>query len=221
MSIATNNKYFNPNEGWKGNFIDAGNKITKFSNLESSIEMRKTPNRIYVEMNSNVEFISIQDTADIFFDNYFNLESKLREKYNSSVYLFYSMTAVKQYSSSLAIVGFVSCIENIIDFENYLSGEKVEVCNECGQKRYRLSKKFKEFLCSYSSFEEGENCKKIADKYYSKRSGITHAGSLLTMDLQYDFSQDDYRFLIKLEKHIRIALYNYIIKSNKSNHIDP
>jgi hypothetical protein len=212
LSIATNNKYFDPNEGWIGHEIDEGEKIDRFSNLDSSLQIRKVPNRIYFEMNSNAEFLSIQDTADIYFDKYFNLTPELKEKYNSSIYLFFSITAIKQISSSLAIVGLVSCIENLIDIENSLSGENIEVCSECGQKRFRLSRKFKDFLCTYSHFEENENCKNIADKYYSKRSSITHAGSLLTMDLQYDFTREDYQFLIKLEKHVRVALYNYIIK---------
>ena len=226
LSIATNSKFTNPNNNWDQNNIDCGEIIEEFSDISEKYEIRREQNRINQDMNPTMSFLSIQDTEKIYFKNYFSLRKKEKKRYNSSIFLYYNMDQVRLISASLAIVGYISAIENLTDFESQRKGEKIPLCSMCNKPTYSIARKFKDFMKKYSEFSEDENANKILNDFYSKRSKISHAGELMYMDyIQNEFSAEEYRYLVKLTKHIRVALYNYLICfkkiPNKSNHIDP
>lgn len=215
LTISTNNKYEDPNQGWVGNNISKGNKIEKFSEINDLHSIRKNPNRIFQDFNSCSEFLSIQDTCDLYFKKYFSLSEDSKKRYNASIFLYNNMTKVRPISASLSIIGYISSIENLADHESKIKGETIERCEKCGQLMYKVSRKFKDFMKKYSSFDKDINSNKVIDQFYSRRSKITHAGELLYMDyIQNEFPVEEYRYLVSLEKHVRVALYNYLILSN-------
>lgn len=84
----------------------------------------------------------------------------------------------------------------------------------CKTPKYSISKKFKAFMEQYSEFNT-ENTNKLLNEFYSRRSTITHTGNLFYMDREIlsDFSMIEYREeFLEIETHVRIALYNYLLK---------
>jgi hypothetical protein len=75
---------------------------------------------------------------------------------------------------SLSFASCVSALESLIAFEH--KDEKNEVCQSCGQERFRVMKKFQEFFGKYGS--PSPEFKRYAQKVYQYRSRILHRGEL-------------------------------------------
>lgn len=213
VSIVTNSHCYDPNDCWSYQ-KNEGTIINEFSSIENLIKLPFEKNRIYHDMNSTRSFLAIQSDVDTYFNKYFSLDSKAKNRYNASIFLYYNMQKVRLTSPSLAVVGYISAIENLTDYEASKLEIKAEVCSECKQTKYSVAKKFKSFMSQYSDFENKEEINAILNKIYSKRSKISHAGALMEMDfIQSKFHAEEYRYLVNLQKLIRVALYRYIVEN--------
>ncbi len=199
----------NENEIFPSNF----EKIDKFSQNLNDLEIRKVPNRISTRQNSTMDFIAIQDTAFNYFENYFKLDNAARKAYSTSIILFNKMRQIMLICSSMSVVGMISSIESLIAFEESKAKVKPTKCPTCNTPIYSISKKFKAFMEKYSEFNT-ENKNKLLNDFYGRRSTIAHTGNLLYMDrVLTDFPMVEYREeFLEIESHIRIALYNYLLK---------
>ena len=155
--------------------------------------------------------LMLPNSADEIFENYFSLGDERKATFQRSVGLFQQAIRTKQISASLMYVGMVSAIENLIAYEG--RGDQIESCNECGQPRYKVRQKFLSFMTKYTL--SAPEFRAVADEMYRIRSGIGHAGALLSGDLVGQFvSAEDglesFSHSIKVEIATRIALLNWL-----------
>lgn len=111
---------------------------------------------------------------------YFSLEGGEKQAFLFSCSLFDQGMNLWAEHPSLSFAAFVSSIETLITFEH--KDEKTEICEECGQERYRVIKKFKDFFGTYGS--PTPEFKKYAQKIYKYRSKILHKGELFLGEIE-------------------------------------
>jgi hypothetical protein len=191
--------------------------IGGFTDISSSHEIGKDPCRVARRQNFTLSLVSIHPAANVFFENYFRLNEEARSRYNASIFLYQSMRNIFHTSASMAIVGLISAIENLMDFDGKKSDKNTHRCKECNQFVYSISKRFKEFMGEFSEFDV-EDPNSLLNKFYSQRSKISHAGKILEIDkLLSNFSMAEHREFTEIESHVRIALFNYLLKYKFSN----
>ncbi|MGY2341650.1 hypothetical protein ACW9HW_20720 [Pseudomonas sp. SDO5532_S415] len=190
-------------------------EIESFTDVTTLYPMRKCVGRVAARQNSNTDSLMIDSSADTYFENYFKLSLEARKRYNISLFLHQDMRKVMRESTSMAIVGLISAIENLVDYESSRKGEIFENCTSCGTKKFSLAKRFKAFMLTHSDIA-GDDANSILNKYYDRRSKIAHTGALLEMDiLLSEFSMIQHRQIyVEIERHVRIAIYNYLINFN-------
>lgn len=195
---------------------DTQEEISEFSDVSNKHKIRLDPHRIIQRQNTTRSFVMIHPEADKFFDNYFRLDEKARERYNASIFLYQGMRKILLSSASMAIIGLISSIENLVEFEGERNNFERKSCKCCGSPIYKINSRFKDFMLKYSEFEfEVDKAKSLLNKFYSKRSKISHAGAILEIDrLISTFSMAEYREFNEIEAHVRIALFNYLLKYN-------
>jgi hypothetical protein len=156
--------------------------------------------------------ISFPVILDNLLDKYHTLEKEARTAYRKASKMFQSGLSLKDTRNlSLAFAALVSSIETLVYFE-YMNDD-VEKCPECGQERYRVSKKFKDFMAKYGSATP--QFKKYADEAYSIRSQILHRGHFLLSDVDPNATYlDDSVKLEHLIRAVRICLVNWLLLSN-------
>ena len=161
--------------------------ITKFTETGlPKIEMVKHPDcflNIDIEGKEVVKFPEYIDAA---IHNFFALDEETRETVNSAASLICNGVELRTKMKSISFISFVSSIETMVNHE--FKGVPVENCKECGQPRYKVVKKFKDYLAKYSS--DSNSAKKDVDAIYSLRSKIAHTGLLLLGDNKIDWSDD-------------------------------
>ncbi|MCA8061265.1 hypothetical protein [Burkholderia sp. AU38729] len=217
LSIVTNQYFDLDFDGTKNIRPSDQEEIEKFSDTSSSPEIRKDPYRVAQKQNFTMSFVSIHPDADIFFKNYFKLNFEARSRYNASIFLYQSMRKIFLTSASMAIVGLISAIENLMDFESKKLDKKPAQCQQCSQPIFSISKRFKEFMLKFSEFD-ANNPNSLLNKFYSKRSSISHLGGILEIDrLLSRFSMAEHREFTEIETHVRIALFNYLLKYDFGN----
>ena len=107
-------------------------------------------------------------------DTYFSLEKNEKDSFLSACILHNQGMKIWSEHPSLSFAAFVSSLETLITVEH--KGTKIEACKECGQERYRVIKKFRDFFGKYGS--PSPEFRKYAVKIYKYRSKILHRGEL-------------------------------------------
>lgn len=185
-----------------GNFIDY--------NLGQTINIE---NRNFREKyNHSNQQLSFPTNIDLFFSKYFSLQGSYLSRFRMSLMLYYNSIDIRTYSPSMSFVALISAIENLVDFEGKINEFKIEKCSSCGQDKYKVSRRFKDFMIKYCE-NDSKKFKGYLTKIYSQRSDIAHLGELLYNDYantEYDFNGEDKVNTLKL--FVRIALFNWIIK---------
>lgn len=144
-------------------------------------------------------------------NKYYGLDIEKRKAFLSACTLFFQSAHTWHISHSLAYVGLVTSLEALIQYD-YREVD-VELCKECTQPRYQVTKKFKEFAAKYGA--DDKEFIKYATKIYSKRSAIGHRGELLASDKQgvvVDLRDEmaDMMHLRNLMKIVRYCMVNWL-----------
>ncbi|QDY44285.1 hypothetical protein [Candidatus Pantoea soli] len=207
-------------------------RIEAFSTPDSRYPLRFSEARILNRMNAGPEFVSLQSQAVALLDSYFGMDTDTRERINASLFLHQKMRRLILNSASMGFVGLISSIENLVFFEGERQGFVVEKCKNCGQPRYSVTRRFRDFMEIYSeenfvrehnvrgyyhTEEEfvGEAAQELIKRFYDQRSLISHAGQILELDRSLSgFSMKEIRLLNEVETLTRIALFSYILKFN-------
>ncbi|GCE81760.1 hypothetical protein [Komagataeibacter oboediens] len=196
--------------------IDDGNIypqeiISKFSEIEDRIMIGECESRLRRSMRDN-DFVRIAPNAEMFFRKYFALSCSDRDRYNSSSFLYKISQDVSVISASLSVVSCVSAVENLMDFDAKLKNTHFEHCSECSQPRYRLSRRFKDFMMEYSYTSDLKlNENKLLTEIYSLRSSITHLGNILNIDKYLTLAPlNKFVEIAEIQSYIRHALFKYL-----------
>ena len=97
----------------------------------------------------------------------------LKKSFYNACIVFNRAQYLSAYEYSASYIFMVSAVEALIEIENQTI--KVESCSACGQPKYKVNRKFKDFIDKYG-FKVSD---KIKSDFYSLRSKISHAGQLL------------------------------------------
>lgn len=204
-------------------------KIEGFSDIRTIHKMRFDEARILNRMNSGCGFVEMQKQSVEFLDSYFRMDTASRRRINSSLLLHQKMRQIMLKSCSMGLVGLVSSIENLVQFDGERRGFIVERCRECSSEKYKVTRRFRDFMETYSEKKfverykiqtayhtepefEAINAKKLIDSFYRRRSGITHAGDILEMDRTLSgFAMNEVRLFTEVEALTRIAIFSYIL----------
>lgn len=189
------------------------NVITKFTETGlPKIEFVKHPDcfmQIDIEDKEEVRFPEHTDAA---IHNFFALDDEARETVNSATSLICNGVELRTKMKSISFISFVSSIETMVNYE--FKDIPVENCKECGQPRYRVVKKFKDFLAKYASNDA--SAKKEVEKIYGLRSTIAHTGLLLLGDNKIDWSDDEkqneqWQTHLRAMQISRVSLTNWLL----------
>jgi len=205
-------------------------KIDNFSDIGHFPAMRFDEVRILNRMNPGCGFLELQKQAVQFLDSYFRMDTDSRNRINSSLFLHQKMRQIILGAPSMGIVGLISSVENLVYFEGERKGFVVERCSECSLEKYKLSRRYRDFMETYSeeSFAKkhgirsyyhtepefsGKSARRIIMDFYDRRSKIAHAGDILELDRTLSgFAMSEVRLFNEVEALTRIALFSYILE---------
>jgi len=190
--------------------------IDGFSNPEGSLVPIVSAEGYYDLFSSDsMEFPDILDDG---FRKHATLSQRAKQAYNSACYLFQKGIEIGWQSHSLSYASFISSIETMVASEN--TGATIEICEECGQRRRRTTKQFKEFIRKHHGKPATIPRKKwneYVGKLYDVRSKILHEGRILLSDLspllQFDNTQEYDRQIqisMMLRKIAQLCLINWL-----------
>lgn len=116
-------------------------------------------------------------------------------------------------SASMSFVTYVSSIESLMELGREISGHKIDHCESCNQKKHEITKRFAEFIKTYS-LSEVDDSEKTLKKIYAKRSKMSHSGELLEIDSIFSiFPVDEYQEIVSVSAYNRICLFCFILKT--------
>lgn len=236
FSLLTNYRHFtyNHHQAWCKH---TDSKEFNSSSIKWSQEL--VPAFLDINFDSDTSQISYQDTEsyygafflehitptiiypenmEVLLDHYFSLPEVTKEVLDKSLRLFNQAIEIANKMPSLAIVAYISAIENLVTFQH--QGEPQDLCG-CGEIKYGVTKKFKTFVKEF--IDAGSNTKKnkYVDTIYNIRSKIVHAGGLHVDDLDKNFwekNKSENPFLLfEIQQVARISLINWLIRQPKNS----
>lgn len=137
-------------------------------------------NKIFYTDDPNLDFNSKKNvifpsTIDKIFDAYFSLDSEKTEIVDSAISYTVSAIELKDSKKTLSLLSSFTSVETMVNLE--YKDVAVENCDKCGQPKYSVAKKFREYLLKYIG--HSVNNKKKFNSYYTLRSKIVHTGRQL------------------------------------------
>jgi hypothetical protein len=188
-------------------------KIGGFSDNDLNLISRIDPSEYFNRYGrpTDQEF-DLPESIDVLFDKYFGLDEVAKKAFLSSASLLSQGIKLWSEHPSLSFASLVSSLETLISFDH--KGIKVETCKECGQERYRVVKKFRDFFGKYGS--PTPEFRKYALKIYQYRSKILHSGELFLGEVSprrfgaFDGFEDD-ELRRSIVRTCRICLINWLL----------
>ncbi len=93
----------------------------------------------------NVKNFVIPEYMDSFFETYYALSRDVFLTFRKACYLFYCGIELRGTYHSLSFASFVSAIETLMAY----GAKSPERCKDCGQPKYRLNARFREFIITF------------------------------------------------------------------------
>jgi hypothetical protein len=191
-------------------------KITSFS-TQKLRDIKKVTHKEFYTYDPNLDFDSKKDivlpsTIDELFDSYFSLDKATTSFVDSATS--YTVSAIELYNSkkTLSLLASFTAMETMVNLEfKDLAADK---CENCGQLKFSVSKKFREYLLKYVG--NSDKNKKKFNSYYSLRSKIVHTGRQLKTELLYadvPMKDEDTELLTRIEilQIGKLAITNWLL----------
>lgn len=191
--------------------------IEKFT--EMTIQpIKKLAHKIFYTYEPNLDSesekeIVLPDTIDLLFESYFSLDSTKMVFVDAAVFYTVSAIELNNNRKTLSLLSSFTFMETMVNLE--FKDVAAEKC-QCGQLKYSVSRKFKDYLLKYIG--NSERNKKTFNNYYSLRSKIVHTGTLLKTELLFaDIPKD--KAHSELETRIgvlqigKLAITNWLLKN--------
>jgi len=126
----------------------------------------------------------------------------------------YNGVEIVDTKKTTALLSFFTALETMVNLE--YKNIKVDSCDCCGQPRFKVTKKFKEFLFNYVS----KSSNKKFDELYSLRSKIVHTGEMMQSEILFTGIPMDDRVKesIKIKEVLsicRLAIINWVCMKSK------
>ena len=131
-------------------------------------------------------------------DSYHSKNEETKTMLNSAISFIYSAMQMKEDEKTMSIIASFTAIETMVNWEN--KDFKPEVCKDCGQLKFKVSQKYRDYLLKYIG--NSDNNRKKFNAFYKLRSEIIHTGTRLkTEDLYVDLPREakDKEFINHME----------------------
>lgn len=151
-------------------------RITGFSTPYVS-PIPRVHNKLYYVANPNIDFdkkrvITFPALLEETIDAYLALSTPIKDIVDVAIAHSVSALELRLSKKTLSLLASFTSLETMVNLE--FKDTPTEKCETCGQVKYSIAKKFREFLLKYVATADS-NKKKYND-YYSLRSKIVHAG---------------------------------------------
>jgi hypothetical protein len=162
-----------------------------------------------------IEFPSIMDDL---LDKYFGLNTDSQKIINTAISYAISAVELSDSRKTLSLLASFTAMETMVNLE--YAGIKVEKCGECGQQKFSVAKKFREFLLKYIG--DSEPNRKKFNKYYSLRSKIVHTGQQLqteTLFAEVEKNAKDEELITRIEilQLGKLAIIGWLLKQTDAS----
>lgn len=194
--------------------------------LDTLSDSQQTPaeridrNEYYQEVGIAGLYGPIPDTLDYCLSIYFSLSGEARTAYNNACQLFWLALETGRTSPSVACACLVSAVETLVAHEN--RAIKSPPCETCGQPRFRVTAKFKEFMAKYG--RDDSTYRKRASDLYKLRSKILHEGRLLFIDQDIfchdEESIEEMHDAVYYMRSVRICMVNWLMAQAEKSRDD-
>lgn len=143
---------------------------------------------------------------------YYKLDSIERKTIDSAIKYSVLCMDLMHEKTTLAILSAFTSIETIMNF--YYKDFKPENCKECGQPRYKISKKYIDFLLEFIG--NGTGFKKRFNELYKLRSKIVHTGFSFETEkfwneLNDEDSESETATILEIVMLSKLSVINYLI----------
>jgi len=143
------------------------------------------------------QHIRLPDTIDELFDSYFSLSTIERNIMDGVISFLNSAIETFTMHKTLSLVAVFTSLETLMNLEfKDVSNER---CEKCGQLKYSIAMKFREFLMKYIG--DSQNNKKKFNSLYSLRSKIVHTGTQLRTEKLFADVPDE----VQTEEYLKRA----------------
>lgn len=156
-------------------FTEVSNQYKPIRVIEYSEYYQNEPNYDYDQKKE----ITLPNNIIMGLRAYYSLSTEEKRIIDSAIkYSCLSMELMED-KTTLGILSAFTSIETVMNF--YYKDYKPEQCKECGQPRYKISKRYLDFLLDFIG--NGDGFKKKFNNLYSLRSKIVHTGFSFSTEL--------------------------------------
>jgi len=191
-------------------------KITDFTEPKVS-QIERIPHKEFYTKEPNLDAETTKNivlplTIDHLFESYYSLEPETSFYIDAACSYTVSAIDLHYTKKTLSLLSSFTAMETMVNLEN--KDFKPEKCDTCGQLRYSVSRKFREYLLKYIG-DSPANKKKF-NNYYSVRSKIVHTGrqlktELLFSDVPKDEKQSELMTRIEILQIGKLAITNWLL----------
>lgn len=196
-------------------------QITSFSEIQiPTINFR--PHTLYYTKDPNLDFhsdreIEFPSTATEILDAYYCLEDSSQKIVDSAIAHSISSMEFRLLKKTLSLLCSFSAVETMVNLE--FQDSHIEKCDYCGQLKYSIAKKFRDFLLKYVA--TSNESKKKFNSYYLLRSKIVHTGRRLKSEKLYSgvsmTEQDaDLLTLVEVLQISKFSILNWLLITHRS-----
>jgi len=198
-------------------------KIEKFTDIELKYDPVKFISfKEYYEHNPNYDFyrdqvITFPNNMFLGIEYYYALDIETKKIIDVAISHTVSAMELRQFKKTLSVISAFTSIETMVNFENIEFNP--ESCDSCGQLKFKVAKKYRDYLLKYIG--NNPNNKKKFNALYKLRSKIVHTGMLFkTENLWNDISQEekDEEFINQLEVILlsKLSVINWLLINNSA-----
>jgi hypothetical protein len=195
-------------------------QITEFTTLKIN-EVKKLPHYLFYVYNPSLDNdrtqpIMFPESFDRVLDSYFSLDKEISNIVDSAIGYNNAAIELLPKKKTLALLASFTAMETMVNLE--YRDTNVENCETCGQIKFSVSKKFREYLLKYIGHSP-ENKKKF-NSYYNLRSKIVHTGMRLKAEILFsevpkEEIEDEYITRVEILQVGKLAIANWLIKNSK------
>jgi hypothetical protein len=120
-------------------------------------------------------------------DAYFLLNPATRQIIDVAISNSVSAIELRRTKKTLSLLASFTSLETMVNLE--FKDVPTDKCGKCGQPKYSISRKFREFLLKYIATADSN--KKKYNEYYTLRSKIVHAGQQVRNEKLFSGLSDD------------------------------
>lgn len=175
------------------------------------------PHRQYYTADPNLDFddkreIIFPKTSEQIIDCYYQLNRTDQAAIDSAIAHIVNAMEFRSTKKTLSLLCSFTAVETMVNLE--FEHQKPEKCQNCGQLKYSIAKKFRNYLLKYVATAD-ENKAKF-NQYYSLRSKLVHTGKhMISEKLFSEISKADRDtdFLTQIEviQLSKLAITNWLL----------